>query len=279
MTQSPDDPSIHEALKQAWASRLEKEDHYRGVIRVNLEQRTVDFAPRESRFSWEQYEPGHFTSVDPQLLKQAVRNAGPGRGNIIELPVTRLERSDDGRLEYLGIPVRDLNLNNLPDLKDALDDLSLDAQLSWTAAGLALSALEQTREEHGPPALMSGYGPMLREMETEIRGIIQDVEATTPAGELHNDQAYTIALRTQAVLDLVQSRFEYSVHTQREITMDNINTLRAACLKRKEFLASREGDEGALAEIQASLSEAREQMERSSERVRQSSFITAFTQA
>ncbi len=270
---------IHDSLKRAWDARLQKGDHYRGVIRVNLEKRTVDFAPRDRRFSWEQSEPGSFTDVDEQILKQIVRSAGPGRGNIIEMPITRLDQSDTGRLEGLGIPVQDLSLNNLPSFQTALEDLSLDAQLTWTAASMALSTMEKIQEQHGPPALMSGYGPMLQEIQTETRGIIKDVEAGTPPAELHQNHSYTIALRTQAVLELLESRFEHSVYTQREMTIDNINTLRAVCLKRKEFLASREGDEGALREIQASLREAREQMEMSSRRVRQSSFITALTQA
>ena len=272
---------LHQKLLEAWRSRLEEGPGYVGVIRADLDGRTVEFAPREPG---EHQDAASFTQVDDKLLKRIARYAGPNQGGpnqggIIEIPVTRVDQSDTGQLEDLGIPFQDLCRNNLPDLRAALTDMSLDAQLSWKAAGLALSTLERIQQEHGPPPLMSGYAPMLRELQTEIRKTIGEVEETTDLRALHQDQAYTIALRTQTILDTVQSGFEYSVYTQREMTIHNINALRTACLKREEFIALREGDAPALEAVRTRLREAGRRMEKSREAVRQSSLVTAITQA
>ena len=172
---------LHQKLLEAWRSRLEEGPGYVGVIRADLDGRTVEFAPREPG---EHQDAASFTQVDDKLLKRIARYAGPNQGGpnqggIIEIPVTRVDQSDTGQLEDLGIPFQDLCRNNLPDLRAALTDMSLDAQLSWKAAGLALSTLERRQQEHGPPPLMSGYAPMLRELQTEIRKTIGEVEETT----------------------------------------------------------------------------------------------------
>ena len=271
--------TLHEKLQKAWSSRLEEGPGYVGVIRADLDGRTVEFAPREPQPTWEYPGPASFTQVDDKLLKRIARYAGPNGASIIEMPITRVEQSGTGQLKDLGIPFQDLCGNNLPDLRAALQDMSLDAQLSWKAAGLALSTLERRQQEHGPPPLMSGYAPMLRELQTEIRKTIGEVEETTDLRALHQDQAYTIALRTQTILDTVQSGFEYSVYTQREMTIHNINALRTACLKREEFIALREGDAPALEAVRTRLREAGRRMEKSREAVRQSSLVTAITQA
>ena len=272
------DMSLHDSLKENWASQLEGHDLYTGIIRVDLENRTVEFAPKEESGPQRQLEAVSFTDVSETLLKEIARKAGPRRGNVLEMPISRLDHSR-GELAAVGIPVNDFNTNNLPHFSEAMEDLSLDAQLTWTAADLALSTMEKIQDESGPPRLMSGYGPQLQEIRAEIWRIIEEVESTTDAKDLHDDHTYTIALRTEAMLDLVESRFEFSVYTQRDMTMNNIDTLRVACLKRKEFLASLEGDDQGAQETQATLAEARARMEQSSDKVRRSSFITAFTQA
>ena len=69
------------------------------------------------------------------------------------------------------------------------------------------------------------------------------------------------------------------IFTQREMTIHNINVLRTACLKREELIAFREGDQDALEGVWTRLKEAVRRMEESREAVRQSSLVTAITQA
>ena len=265
------DDSLHRSLQKVWESYLQERNSCTGIIEVNLETGAAVYTPRNGNEDGEAVE---LQAMEPESLRQLARKTGATNKHV-RAAVSRLEH-EDGKLNWLGVPPMDYHAKDAALLREALTDLSLDAQITWRAAELALTAGEAAASK-GTPNLMSGYAPRWKHVTQAAHELMDHVEATTPVHELHEDHTWLTAQRTLTILNSIESSFDMSMYTKAAMTVHNLDNLRVLCIERRAHMANLEGDDDALDTIQPFLAEAHEKEERSRRTLRTTSLVTAIS--
>ena len=222
-------------LQERWAQYMERRPRHEGVLEVNLADRTAVLHPAEPN-----HEPVEFRHINDDAYRRLMRDgAAAAQGKTLEIPVTGT-KAEDGVLTWAGVTADDRAQANLPNLAGTVDDLSLEAQLGWKAADMALRFLDHIRADE-QTNYMSGNGPALHPVKEAIRETMADIEANTPTEKLRHDHEYIVAAQLLAILDATQTTAETGGLHRLADGRNRIANLRTLCAQREESMATLDG--------------------------------------
>lgn len=229
-------------IQERWASYMEKRPHHEGVLEVDLQARTAVLHPMDG-----EREPVQFQDIGQAAYRELIRRGvGAVQNQKLELPVAATEERD-GTLAWAGVSANDAAQANMPNLAGTVNDVSLEAQLGWNAANMALRILDHIKADE-QTNYMSGNGPALHPIRESIRELMGQIENDLPDEQLHKDHEYIVAAQVLAILDATQTRAETGPLYRLADGRNRIANLRALCAQREEAMAVLDGGENELRE-------------------------------
>ena len=190
------------------------------------------------------------------------------------LPLERPEVDEKLRLKQVG--VSDRHHANLPAFGDIMEDMTLDAELSWKAMETAYRAIRKAGDDPIPGKTLAGN---LESLKSEIEATLVDAETSLPAQQLAGDAAYQIALRTQAVLATTHVDFQWGFAMRCVMLAERVCRLQLTRWERRDFEFRREGNESELRQVRAEIADLENWMERIIKEKRKVGMATALASA
>ena len=259
-----------DSVQERWSDYLGKRPNLEGVLEVDLTHRTAVMHPADP-----DRQPVEFHGISDEAYRTLMRDGigAAAQSNVLEMPVVSAQ-GREGVLTWASVAADDRTQANLPNLSGTVNDLSLESQLGWKAAGMALEILDSIKADQ-QENYMSGNGPGLHPVKESIKNLMGEIEEELAPDQLHKDHEYLVAAQVLAILDATHSRAETGGVHRLADGRNRIANLRALCAQREEAMAKLDGGDGELLEAQDRNQRAQETLAQTRANLKRSGIATA----